>query len=96
MKMRFEAQCAPCAQPLSPLLKRLRGPALVCPLVLSIACCTQTPPLPISGANPANAASPTRAVFYRSTITPYVSRRPAEPTSWKGQNERVAPKPAAE
>jgi hypothetical protein len=96
MKMRFEAQRTPCARLLRPLLERLRWPALVCPLFLSIACCTRTLPLPISGASPANAASPTRAVSYRSTITPYVSRRPAEPAPWKGQNERVAPKPSAE
>lgn len=33
------------------------------------------------------------AVGYRSTIASYTSQRPAEPTPWREQNERVTPQP---
>jgi hypothetical protein len=48
---------------------------------------------PLSGADPADATARTAAVSYRSTLGRHSSLRPAAPTSWGDQNERVAPKP---
>lgn len=43
--------------------------------------------------DPADPATPVRAVGYRSTIAPYTSLRPATPTSWRERNEQVTPRP---
>ncbi len=51
------------------------------------------PVAPLSGADPADAHARTAPVGYRSTIGRYTASRPAAPTSWRDQNERVAPKP---
>jgi hypothetical protein len=51
------------------------------------------PVAPVSGADPADANARTAPIGYRSTIGRYTSLRPAAPTAWGGQNERVAPKP---
>jgi hypothetical protein len=53
--------------------------------------CVAVPSPPIVGRDPANPSVRTPPVSYRSTVAPYVSRRPSEPTPWREQNERVAP-----
>lgn len=44
--------------------------------------------VPVAAADPAVPVPPTR---YQSVLGPYVSQRPVEPSSWREQNERVAP-----
>lgn len=55
--------------------------------------CANVPPRPLIGADPADPAARVPAVRYRSTIGPYTSQRPVEPSPWREQNERVAPEP---
>lgn len=50
-------------------------------------------PLALNGQDPADPSVPVAAAGYRSTVAPYTSLRPTVPTSWREQNERVAPKP---
>lgn len=49
--------------------------------------------VPLAGVDPADPNVRVAAVGYRSTVTPYTRLRPAAPTGWREQNERVAPKP---
>jgi hypothetical protein len=53
--------------------------------------CSQAPPSPFAGRDPSNPQAAVPPVAYRSTVAPYVSRRPVEPRPWGEQNERVAP-----
>lgn len=55
--------------------------------------CPDAPRPALVGADPSQPSARAPAVGYRSTTTPYTSRRPAEPTPWREQNERVAPPP---
>jgi hypothetical protein len=48
---------------------------------------------PLAGADPADPAAKVAGVGYRSTIAPYTSLRPTAPSSWREQNDRVAPAP---
>jgi hypothetical protein len=47
--------------------------------------------MPLAGADPADPAAKVAGVGYRSTIAPYTSLRPTTPSSWREQNDRVAP-----
>ena len=49
--------------------------------------------VPLSGADPADPNVRVAPVGYRSTIAPYSSLRPTAPSSWREQNDRVAPAP---
>lgn len=49
--------------------------------------------VPLIGADPADPGVKVAGVGYRSTVAPYTSLRPTAPTSWREQNERVAPAP---
>ena len=49
--------------------------------------------VPLAGADPADPAARVAGVGYRSTIAPYSSLRPTAPSSWREQNDRVAPAP---
>ena len=49
--------------------------------------------IPLVGADPADARANVAPVGYRSTTAPYTSLRPTAPTSWRDQNNRVAPQP---
>lgn len=51
------------------------------------------PPTPLVGADPADSGASVAGVGYRSTIAPYTSFRPAEPSGWREQNQRVTPSP---
>ena len=54
--------------------------------------CTPTR-VPLAGADPADPSGRVAGVGYRSTLAPYNSLRPTAPSSWRGQNDRVAPAP---
>ena len=47
--------------------------------------------VPLAGADPADPAARVAGVGYRSTVAPYSSLRPTGPSSWREQNDRVAP-----
>jgi hypothetical protein len=47
--------------------------------------------VPLAGADPADPNARVAGVSYRSTIAPYTSLRPTTPSSWREQNDRVAP-----
>lgn len=49
--------------------------------------------VPLAGADPADPGAKVAGVDYRSTIAPYTSLRPTVPSSWREQNDRVAPAP---
>lgn len=49
--------------------------------------------VPLVGADPADPGAKVAGVSYRSTVAPYSSLRPAVPSSWSDQNDRVAPAP---
>jgi hypothetical protein len=47
--------------------------------------------VPLAGNDPADLSANVAGVGYRSTIAPYTSLRPTAPSSWREQNDRVAP-----
>ena len=49
--------------------------------------------VPLAGADPADPNAGVAGVGYRSTVAPYSSLRPTAPSSWRDQNDRVAPAP---
>ena len=51
---------------------------------------------PLASADPADPRAKVAGVGYRSTIAPYTSLRPTAPSSWRQQNERVAPTPKSD
>ena len=92
MSVHQRATPAAMARRRSPMRGRSR--ALVMLVLAAFAAgCTQSPPNPLADRDPADASARTRAVEYRSTITPYEPQRPVEPAPWREQNERVAPQP---
>lgn len=52
--------------------------------------------VPLAGVDPADPGAKVAGVGYRSTIAPYTSLRPTAPSSWREQNERVAPAPKSD
>jgi len=54
--------------------------------------CT-VPTASLVGADPADPSARVAGVGYHSTIAPYASLRPATPSGWKEQNQRVTPSP---
>lgn len=56
-------------------------------------CLPTTVPLP--GDDPADPSARVAGVRYRSTVAPYTSLRPAQPSSWREQNDRAAPAPSS-
>jgi hypothetical protein len=59
---------------------------------LTLGACMPTV-VPLAGADPADPNAKVAGVDYRSTVAPYSSRRPTAPSSWREQNDRVAPAP---
>ena len=59
---------------------------------LTLAACMPAT-VPLAGPDPADPGAKVAAVGYRSTVAPYTSLRPAAPSSWREQNDRVAPAP---
>ena len=49
--------------------------------------------VPLASPDPADPRGRVAGVAYRSTIAPYTSLRPTAPSSWREQNDRVAPAP---
>ena len=75
----------------------LRFPTLAGMAVTALAlggCMPTTAPL--AGADPADPGARVAGVGYPSTIAPYTSRRPTAPSSWREQNDRVAPAPKSD
>ena len=48
-------------------------------------------PAPLVGADPADPSARVAGTGHRSTVAPYTSLRPVAPSSWREQNDRVAP-----
>lgn len=48
-------------------------------------------PIVLNGQDPANPHARVAVVGYTSTVAPYTSLRPAMPSSWRQQNDSVAP-----
>ena len=71
---------------------RLRTSAGLAVAVLMLGGCMPTT-VPLAGADPADPAARVAGVGYRSTVAPYSSLRPTAPSSWREQNDRVAPAP---
>lgn len=61
-----------------------------------LAGCNTVPEVPFVGADPADAAVPVPAARPSAVTAGYASLRPAAPTSWRQQNERVTPRPKNE
>src|ERR1700694_5871767 len=64
----------------------------VAAMALALGGCLPTT-VPLVGADPADPRARVAGARYRSTLAPYSSLRPATPSSWREQNERVAPAP---
>jgi len=71
---------------------RFRTIAGMAATVLTLGGCMQTA-VPLAGADPADPNARVAGVGYRSTVAPYSSLRPTAPSSWREQNDRVAPAP---
>ena len=74
------------------LSKRYRVLLGVGGLALTLGGCLPTT-APLAGADPADPGAKVAGVRYRSTVAPYTSLRPAQPSSWREQNDRAAPAP---
>lgn len=71
---------------------RFRNIAGMTATALTLGGCMQTA-VPLAGADPADPNARVAGVGYRSTVAPYSSLRPTAPSSWREQNDRVAPAP---
>src|SRR6266568_3451460 len=71
---------------------RFRAVAGMAVTALALGGCMPTA-VPLAGANPADPNAKVAGVGYRSTVAPYSSLRPTAPSSWREQNDRVAPAP---
>jgi hypothetical protein len=76
---------------LARLLSRLGKLTTLMILVALAQGCAGPPASPLVGPDPSDPAVGRRAVSYRSTVAPYVSRRPVEPKPWREQSQQVAP-----
>jgi hypothetical protein len=65
-------------------------PAAIMAAALTLGGCLPTT-VPLAGPAPADPGTRVAGVGYRSTVAPYTSLRPAAPSSWREQNDRVAP-----
>jgi hypothetical protein len=76
------------------LLNARFGAIALLPVAVLLLAAWSDPPVPLlHKSNPADPRAPVPRVGYRSTIAPYKSRRPVEPTPWSEQNRRIAPQP---
>jgi hypothetical protein len=71
---------------------RYAVPAAIAAAALTLGGCLPAS-APLSGTDPADPGAKVAGVGYRSTIAPYTSLRPTAPSSWREQNDRVAPAP---
>lgn len=65
---------------------------IVIALTLLFAACKPVS-TPFAGGDPSDPSAPVPKTRYQSTLGGYVSQRPVAPSSWREQNERVAPQP---
>jgi hypothetical protein len=72
---------------------RFRAVALLPVAFLLLVAWSDSPVSLLNKSNPADPRAPAPRVGYRSTIAPYKSRRPVEPTPWSERNRRIAPQP---
>jgi len=75
---------------LSGIRSRIMAGMTLAALTLSGCMPAMVPPI---GTDPADPGAKVAGVGYRSTVAPYSSIRPAVPSSWSDQNDRVAPAP---
>jgi len=61
-------------------------------IALVLASCSQMPQ-PLAGPDPSDPQARVRPAGYRPVVGSYASQRPAEPLSWRDQNDRIAPVP---
>jgi hypothetical protein len=71
---------------------RFRALAGIAVTALTLGGCVPTA-VPLAGADPADPNAKVAGVGYRSTVARYSSLRPTAPSSWREQNDRVAPSP---
>jgi hypothetical protein len=74
---------------------RFRVPAAIMAAALTLGGCLPTT-VPLAGPDPADPGARVAGVGYRSTVAPYTGLRPAAPSSWREQNDRVAPAPKSD
>ena len=74
---------------------RLRSLAGLIAAALTLAACLPAT-APLAGPDPADPGAKVAGVGYRSTVAPYTSLRPTAPSSWREQNDRVAPTPKSD
>lgn len=72
---------------------RIRAVAVLALLAMGGGMAGCAAPISLSGRDPADPGVKVARVGYRSTVAPYVSLRPTAPSSWREQNDRVAPSP---
>ena len=74
----------------------IRSPTLagLTAMALTLAACMPAT-VPLASADPADPGAKVAGVGYRSTVAPYTSLRPTAPSSWREQNDRVAPAPTS-
>lgn len=75
-----------------PHLIRFRNLAVLAAVALTLAACMPAT-VPLAGQDPADPAAKVAGASHRSTVAPYSSLRPSAPSSWREQNDRVAPAP---
>jgi len=66
------------------------GAILLC---LLTSACFSMPERPVAGPDPSDSTARAPATAYRPVLGEYVSQRPIAPSSWREQNDRVAPQP---
>lgn len=71
--------------------KRLNLAVAVVLLAVSSTVAGCAAPIALNGRNAADPRAKVAAVGYRSTVAPYTSLRPTVPSSWRQQNNSVAP-----
>lgn len=59
---------------------------------LTLGACVPTT-VRLAGRDPADPHATVAPLRYQSAVAPYTSLRPTQPSSWREQNERVAPAP---
>jgi hypothetical protein len=74
---------------------RFRTLAGIAVTALTLGGCLPTT-VPLAGADPADPGARVAGVGHRSTIAPYTRLRPAAPSPWREQNDRVAPAPKSD
>ena len=76
----------------TPFFIRSRNLAGLAVVALTLASCMSAT-VPLAGQDPADPGARVAGAAYRSTVAPYSSLRPSAPSSWREQNDRVAPAP---